>query len=428
MTTVVVKKCPECGARFQLDVNEDRAKCSYCGTVSQIVSKKQPPRNVDRSRPVIYVSSGRSWVWTLVVFGIVMVAGPMTFMIQRLARSSGNGARVGQSFGESMQWEGNRQPMLVDLSGDGVMDVVGWVTFLNTGDKNWEHLGAFDSVTGARLWTTGPIADTSQAYHCKAAVLGDKLVVSDPAGLVKSFSLTTGAPVWQVVMGERVDRYCGGPAGQIVAHLKDKRAVGVNMATGQMSILGKVDSNTPCPYLQTDKSKESPYFARGGGTWDENGILNPVLEGMSAEMVLKDRATGRTVALGSRSPGTRTPMAALFQITDAEKKTSTAFWMNSVTSLNPLAVDEGSPERGAISQGRLLVPYEMEDSKAGHHLSCLDVNTGRILWDVPIPKSDTGTIGGFTASPHHVFVAHWTYLDIFRLADGVHALTIGVRW
>ncbi len=431
MATIVVKKCPECGARFQLDLNEDHAKCSYCGTVARIASKKHPPPpKADKAEPVIYVSPSYRGAWvssivvTLIIMGVSMAIAVGRFASSGAGTGPGSGGSAGQSFGEHMQWDGWRHPMLVDLTGDGIMDVVGWVTFQGGNASN--SIAAFNAVTGDRLWVTPAIADSSQSSNCRAALYGDKLVVADPAGVVKSFALASGAPGWQTVMGERVDRFCAGPAGQIAAHLKDKRSIGIAAATGQMTILGKVEHDTPCPPLQTDNSKNGPFFMTGGGPWDSAGIVTPRIEGMSVDKVLVNTVNKRTVALGTRNPGTRTPMAALYQMTNQKEKTATAFWMTGVSSQNPLTVEEGAPEWGAISQGRVVVPYELEASGAGFKLSCLDENTGRILWDVPIPRSDTGVIRGFTASQHHVFVSHWTYLDIFQLADGAHTLTIGV--
>jgi outer membrane protein assembly factor BamB len=142
--------------------------------------------------------------------------------------------------------------------------------------------------------------------------------------------------------------------------------------------------------------------------------------------VLVDKVTGNTIALGYREPGTRTPMAALYKLDNPKKKKATALWMANVSSVNPLTVKEGAPEKGAAAQGRVLVPYGLQGSDAGGKLSCLDESTGRILWDVPIPRSDTGSVGGVTASQHHAFVSHWTYLDIFQLVDGAHKMTIGI--
>jgi DNA-directed RNA polymerase subunit RPC12/RpoP len=442
MPTIVMKKCPECGARFQLDTASDHAKCSYCGTISRIESKKPkgPPPDNKPAEPIIYLSSGFRGAWVFSTLMTLAIIGFSTWMVIRglsgaiggpgntTVTISGPIARIanGQSLSEHMQWVGYSQPMLVDISGDGVMDVVGWIRFLNTDGTSYDHLAAFNAVTGDRMWDTGAIAETGQSHQCRAALSGDKLMVSDPTGVVRSFALVNGAPVWQTVVGERVERFCGGAPGQIVAELKDERALAITVATGQVTPAGKVERDTPCPPLQTNSTENGPFFTAGGGTWDENGIVNPTLEGMRVGKVLVDNATRNTIALGNRDPGTRSPMAALYRMTHPKKKKATALWMTGVSSQNPLTVEEGAPERGAISQGRVIVPYKLQGSKAGAKLSCLDEASGRILWDVPIPLSDSGSIGGLTASMHHVFVSHWTYLDIFQLADGAHKLTIGV--
>jgi outer membrane protein assembly factor BamB len=175
--------------------------------------------------------------------------------------------------------------------------------------------------------------------------------------------------------------------------------------------------------VQTDTDEIGPYFIKK----DISLMDREEIPGMNAESILTDNTSGKTIALGSRTPGTRAPTAALFQLFPGNKKHSiSTTWVSSVTSLNPLTVEEGAPDRAAAGVGRVVVGYEIKGPKDGARLSCLDETTGQILWDVPIPRSDTGSVGGITVSNHHVFVAHWTYLDIFQLLDGAHKLTIGV--
>ena len=155
---------------------------------------------------------------------------------------------------------------------------------------------------------------------------------------------------------------------------------------------------------------------------------------MDVSRVLADLTTGARVALGARKPGTSIPTAALYTEIAPKKKPKwhertvkgTAKWVTNVPAVNPLTVKEGGVEIGAISQGRVMIPYQMQNSEQGMRLSCMDLNTGANLWDVAIPRTGTGSLGGINASDRQVFVGHWTYLDVFELGTGKHMMTIGV--
>lgn len=454
---IVKSNCPECGARVQVNPDADEFRCEYCGTVARIENKKkkdQPPPPRPQAgvpvQPVIRVSSGVGWSWLIyVLVAVFMTFGIGGFSMWRACGSisdsfgglgpvsgPGSGGTVGQSFTEHMQWVGHKQPMIADANRDGVMDVIGWVRFLNTtGGKTLDHLAAFNAATGDRLWTTSAITDSGQQHQVKSALSGDKLVVADATGILKAYSIYNGQQMWTAPLGERAERICGEGQGFIRVETKDKRVLKVALATGQITPAGKVDDGATCAGVQSPDMLGGPYFTSGGGTWGEGGIRNPELEGMDVEKVLHDNGTGARVALGSRKPGTRIPTVALYT-EDAPKKKKrrwhdrsvkgTVKWLANVPAVNPLTVKEGGVETGAISQGRIIVPYDMQNSEQGVRLSCINLNTGANLWDVAIPRSGTGGIGGINVSDRQVFVGHWTYLDVFELATGKHLMTVGV--
>ncbi len=448
----VKSNCPECGARLNVDTALESLKCEYCGTVSRIADKKKPqvqPKAAPGGnvQPVIWVSSAASytWVWILSAFLPIAISGfvfynvssSMSTAFGTSSTTTGTGTGTTSSpssfSSQKMQWTGHRHPMLVDINGDGVMDVIGWVQIISmVGGDSYESIAAFDPLTGNRLWDTGALVNSRQSADVRAALAGDKLLVADSMGVLKAFSLANGATAWQAVLGERAERICGAEAGYAAIYTKDKRILKAAAATGQLLPSGQWEYNTPCPPLQNDRDSTGPFFlfeelsrsARFGDGPEE--IEYDDLPGMRADSVLTDLSNNRVFAFGSRSPGTRTPViAALTQGVASKKKKWQSTWLSSVTTLNPLTIYEGNPEHGGAASGRLVTIYKMQDYKSGHRLSCLDENTGQIVWDVPVPKSDTGTVGPINVSQHYVFVPHWTYLDIFQLVDGVHKMTIG---
>jgi len=452
MAKLVKTKCPECGARLEINPEADKITCEYCGGVSLVEDKKkkkdQPPPAAQTPgmpvQPVIRINTGASWTWLIyILIPIFMVFGIGGFSVFRACGSlgeafqgftptsgPGSGSGTGQSFGERMQWIGHKQPMLADVNGDGVMDLIGWIRFLNTsGGNSFDHIGAFNAIDGQRLWKTGPITDSSQLHNTKVAMSGDKILVGDTTGVLKAYSIYNGQVVWNGMLGERTDRICGDSQGFVRVETKDKRALKVNLMNGQITPAGTVQRDAICTGIQTDGAEDGLYSSLGGGTWNTGGIVNPKIVGMKVEKVLIDKVSRATIALGYRRPGTGVPMAALYNSSAGGKKGKkkiTAKWLTVVPSVNPLTVEEDAPEVAAVSSGRIIIPYAMQNSEAGWRLSCIDLNGGRNLWDQPIPRSGTGDVDGLAVSDRQIFAAHWTYLDVFDLGTGQHQYTIGV--
>jgi hypothetical protein len=419
-------------------------KCEYCGTISRIADKKKPSVQANppggNAQPVIWVSSAASysWIWVLSAVLPLAITGFVFYNVSNsmnaaFGSSSSSTSVPSTSISQKMQWIGHMHPMLVDINGDGVMDIIGWMRAVSmVGGDSYDGLGAFDPVSGNRLWDTGALVNSSQTGDVHAALAGDKLLVTDPMGVLKAFSLANGASVWQAVLGERAERICGAEAGFAAIYTKDKRILKVPIATGQLMPAGQWEYKTPCPPLQNDHDPTGPYFLMEElsrtAKYDEgpDALGYSDIQGMQIENILSDLSTNKLFALGTRSPGTRTPVVSSLQQTiSGKKKIWQSLWQSTVTTLNPLTVGEGDPEQAGAASGRIVTIYDMQDSKSGNRMSCLDGNSGQILWDVPIPKSDTGTIGAINVSPHFVFVPHWTYLDIFQLVDGAHKRTIG---
>jgi hypothetical protein len=438
MARIVKSACPECGASIQFDAEGDQAKCDYCGAIARI-ERSKPPRQPDAQRqggPVVYAPKAVSGaivavivITTIVpvVIGIAVAIAATTSAVSSVTAGPGAGGSTGQGLTEHMQWQGNRRVMLADLNGDGVLDPIGWIRFLDGSASN-DHIGAFDATTGKRLWLTPPLVDGSQSYNAKAALAGDKLVVADPAGALRAFSLANGQLVWSAVLGERAERICGAGPGAVRVETTDKRALTAALATGQLTPSGAAEPKAACTGVQASDGPDGLYSSLGGGTWNDGGIVNPKIDGMDVERVVIDLVGGARVALGEKEPGTRVPMAALYDAAGLteERNKATARWLTAIPSVNPLSVKEGAPENGAISRGRLVVPFELQGSDAGWRLACLDVATGRSLWEVPIPGSDSGTMGPIVLSDRQVFLSHWTWLDVFDLGTGAHRMTIGV--
>lgn len=447
MAKLVNAKCPECGAKLKVDPTQAEARCDYCGAVSRVEDKKKAPATPLPAQtpgasyqPVIRVSSGFRWMWIFwIIFPIIMVFGVGGATMFQVFGSMGemfggggpgSGGGAGQSFGEKMQWIANKQPMLIDITRDGVADLVGWVRFQNMGSSA-DHIAAFEATTGNRLWTTPQLTGTSGTNQARAAVAGDKLLLGDPTGVIKAFSVYNGQQVWTAMLGERVERICGAGQGHVRVEKKDKQAVTVALATGQITPAGQADEQL-CSGVWTDVPGETAGVRTGGDTFDE-WIKQPEIDGISVGKVVADFGSPTWVAVGSRKPGTRVPTAAAFPAPKSigkgswmKKKKAQPLWVAAIPGVNPMTVSQGEPDVATISAGRLVVPYEMEGDQ-GYRLACLDVASGRNLWDVAIPLSGTSSVMSVVASDRQVFVGIWTYLHVFDLATGQFRMTIG-KW
>ncbi len=446
-TLFIKSNCPECGARLNVNTTSDYIKCEYCGTTSRIADKKNSSQETNKPsqskiEPVIWVSTGSyfSWTWIFAVILPIAISGWVFYSINNtfgltddstskisisnIFSGTGTQSTSDKSSKERMQWIGHKQPMLVDINGDGILDVLGWIRIIKLSSKNYyEHLAVFNPVSGQKLWDTGPLVASGQSGDVRAALAGDKLLFADSTGVLRGFSLANGSPVWQSLLGERAEKFCAAENGFALVHTRDKRVLRITLATGQVLPAGVWDSDKPCPLLQNDNDTVGPFFTLKDSRIRENIRI----EGMNIDNILTNITNGKTIALGYRKPGTRVPVISAFEnVISKNKNEGKVLWSSSVTTQNPLTLKEGSPEKAAAASDHIFVAYEMQESKAGNRLSCLNQNSGQIIWDVPIPNSDTGSIGGMTASAHHVFVAHWTYLDIFQLSDGVHVKTIGI--
>ncbi len=450
MSRTVGAKCPECGARLKVDPEQPEAKCEYCGTVAEIQrrgrgkrSKAPPESHPETHKAVIQISSYARWSWVLyIIIPIVFAVIPGIISMFTAFSSVGDitkqlnpaGGAI-QAIVEHMQWVGSSQPMLLDITGDGIADPVGRVRFLESGNSA-DHLAAFNATNGERLWVSGPITDSSQSYHARIALAGDKVLVADPMGTLSAYSPFNGQVVWKASLGERVERICGAGQGFARIETTDKRSLNAALSTGQVTPAGAAKKDDPCTGVWPDKPGLTPSVRLDGRPFYGGDPL-PKIEGMRVERVVRDLVGQTRVALGQRRPGTAVPTAAAFVAKESKKskkrrrsrQTTPAkiLWLSSVPAVNPLTVKEDSPETATIAVGRVIIPYAMSGSKGGQRLACLDAASGRSLWDVEIPQSDTSDVSAIVASDRQIFVSIWTYLHVFDLGTGAYRMTIG-RW
>ena len=134
--------------------------------------------------------------------------------------------------------------------------------------------------------------------------------------------------------------------------------------------------------------------------------------------IAKDRAG---IAFGSRQPGSPLAMVAGF---DPGALASPPKWIRRVNA-EPGAIEPSSVTAVAdIANGLLYLVYSPAHDRAVLQASALA--TGAIVWEREIPRSRIGgEPSSITITTKHVYVPHWSYLDVFDASSGTHLLTIG---
>jgi len=136
-------------------------------------------------------------------------------------------------------WSGS-VPAVVDVDGDGTMDLVGVVT-RRTDGVGTRHVVAIDGHTFGVKWTAGPFGG---AGDVPLAVLGQKVVVADDR--LRTFSLVNGDRVTDQAIDGRVLDLCT-IATQTSPTILVQRRPGTPMVLGADLVLRPAPASARCP-------------------------------------------------------------------------------------------------------------------------------------------------------------------------------------
>jgi hypothetical protein len=140
--------------------------------------------------------------------------------------------------------------------------------------------------------------------------------------------------------------------------------------------------------------------------------------GFSQQKVLRD--DGLMIVMGTKSPGTAVPIIA-----GVDPKTKSILWQEPIPP-NPATAQVGMPDSASLTGGRLFTSYASVEPKQTRLVS-FDARTGARGFDVPIPRSDSGSDADyFLVTSTRIYVPHWTWLDIFDARTGTYIQTIGM--
>ncbi len=338
-----VYRCGNCGAQLQPAPNEREMRCAFC----EAVTARDPEPPVAREEPREEASKSREPKRTARDYGF------LAFVVPLLA---GLVAGAYAYLRTTRDWVG--EPILSDVDGDGVEDVVGqWVE--TTRDNPTKVLGVVDGKSRRIVWslTVDPSRGGSTAFPM---ALADGVVVmgaSKPEAQI--VETRTGKLLATVDLPGR--------AGAIQAHgglawidTEDGKGVEVDLHAGRMMAGTRPDwaprdTHQTCPHAICRPSSTAPAIAD-----------------MNVVEVRVDGASDDAIAVGRKENGTPLPMLAGFSLS---KKTVT--WTHVFAS--PATSDGGTPLRMTLSRGRAY--FEYEDAKV-YRVAAVSVATGQVVWDV----------------------------------------------
>ncbi len=444
MTRWKTIKCPSCAAPLEVEEGARRARCAYCGSTSEVgatglfqvvVTPPDAPSELQveffETHEEVSVQVRRAGrLARFVGLGVLLTAGLGVLVSLRLAGVLGGG---GAGLFEHMQWDGTRQAMLQDVTGDGRPEVFGMIRFLG-GDETPLHLAAFDLAANRRLWDVEVQPTTDDAYRCHAALAGDRLWVADASGTLRGLDPRTGQEVARLALGEQVEALCGDGRGGLEIWLNDKRALRLDPAAGTAEPLANWRHGTACGGGLWSDDGSTPTTRLDGWPrvgpdrfWPEiarvPGNVGPVFDGVEVERLLRDLVGPVDFGLGRRKQGTRVPA-----VLAVERATTRMLWRADLPQGNPLAAEDDEVRVAALAAGKVFVPYQVKGPGDTWHLAAFDAQSGRRVWDVVLAESARlSEPRGLVSDGARLYLSQWTWLRVLDVETGSLQTTLG-RW
>ncbi|MCP3097999.1 hypothetical protein LZ198_03810 [Myxococcus sp. K15C18031901] len=434
-------RCPRCNAPFTLEPAQVLYTCHYCNASIDTRGEQAP-------RPLYAAGTAQSQK-TMIVFWVALSA--VLFMgggaALVLSASPSDPAPSAPTYTpppeptqpptpqpppappvppppskETYDWRPQVPPVVVDITGDGTDDIIG-VAFtshrpLGGSDTEYAYrVVAFDGVSFELLWES-PIESANPHTTPPTRLIrqGERLLASNH-GEVALLELATGKRLGRIPLSDAPGRLCI-PQG-------DSVSVWVEVVDGR-DLLVDTKTGTALPAKQTPANCRSQAWKDGScePIQDEEGHPPctlarhvPAIRGFKANKVYK--AHDLELVIGHQSPGTRVPMAAVFQRAGKQP-----LWHGLVSELSATSVRDFEPALVEISEDAVFVAYELVEG--GLQLIRRDARTGAAEWDVAIPGTrHAGKPTGLWWNKDRLYVPHRRSLYVFDAKTGNLVTTLG---
>ncbi|MCE9669792.1 hypothetical protein LY474_18505 [Myxococcus stipitatus] len=435
-------RCPRCNAPFTLEPGQVLYTCHYCNASIDTRGEQAP-------RPLYEVRStggGNTAIVAIAAAGVLFATGMATFFMMGPEPSP---APISPERADiparppappapppvppppppparepTYQWRAQVPPVVVDITGDGTDDIIGVVYTheadntpgVNTFEMSY-RVAAYDGTSFKRLWEA-PIdgARTRSAPPTRLIVQGERLVAT-ATGEVGLLELATGKSLGRIPLSDAPGRLCipQGDTTSVWVEVVDGRNLLLDTKTG----IARPAKQTPrnCQSHAWKEGSCDPSSAEEGHPPCLRARNVPTLRGFTPHQVYK--AHGLELVTGYRSPGTRVPMAAVFQPPSRQP-----LWHGLVSELEAHSVRATVSRYVELSEDAVFIAYELEEG--GLHLVRRDARTGAVAWDIAIPETrHTGSITGIWWHKDRLYVPHRVWLNVFDAKTGHLLTTLG---
>ncbi len=412
----ILVTCPHCGARLQVG-DSSVVRCEYCGTDARVQRRtmifdrvKPPPVQGPRPVAVQHVNpTARRIAWFAILMPVVII-GVVTWQIQRQVARGMQVSSSSTSSPASPRWQGTQRAILVDVDGDGTVDLVGRSRRATAGDAI--RVIALDGATGKVKWESEPLGSYGETYQGRLAVAGDVLIFASPRAEVRGLALATGKTLWETQLDERVKALCAGDNDTVVALGADDVARPLRRRDGT-----RITAEPP-PAPPAKGARKAPACAplqgdTEGPWWERRDDKLGQRHELSSTQVVE--GPGGRVLAGQRKRGTQ--VATLVGLDD----TGGARWKVAVPR-DPLGAPAQAVESISVGATEVCVAYVATSPADPMHVACFALADGARRWDEPVEPRFLRVVQ--ILGPHLVITAVGT-VQVREVATGARVWAFG---
>ncbi len=410
-------KCGSCGAGLDVGEDQEWVSCAYCGSRSRIQRRTREFKKISQSElsrsagPVAIEqppAAGGKAISVAILLPVLIGAGVGLFFFL-------GGGGGGGGLGSSMQWEGVGRALLADVDGDGAPDPIGRTRYVGGGDS--VHLAAVDAETGEIIWESEPLGTYTDTYQGRVYLAGQHLLYASQRGELWALRLADGKRLWRVPLGEKVASICQPGPERVLVRTEDEQLHRVQLADGsaERDPAGEAAHGADCRTLSHDRRDGDVRIV----DVDRGALarIDPEPGGMRTSDSYRLGDAGPYVVTGTKKPGTRVPMVAVYAPDQSLR------WKSEVPGSDRLSAKETDPEVLTFDEQRLYVVYEAKDMSRAASIAAFAMDDGRRLWESRLPS--TMPISSLVAADDMAWVSTWGRLTAFRAADGEQVYSIG---
>jgi len=297
----------------------------------------------------------------------------------------------------TLAWDVTFPPLLRDLNGDGVADLIGRFRPLDEAQPTM-RVGAFDGATLKPLWTTNSLGDWADGLSSvQLALTGNALLITDSHGAVEIRDATSGAVSKRFALPGVASQACASPDGAVKFWASTQGDQGAMVEDG-------VPQPTPGPRPEWCPK---PTPTTGGPQAHQLSPKSaPEVPGLVTSLVLNEGTNA--VALGLES--------GLPTLVGFDPSRPGVRWKQPVT-LESDQVRKEVPLGADLVDGVIYVPYQIA---TGRRLLAVEASSGQRRWDIAIPGQGLGTAPWerILATGARVLVPEPTGLAVFDAQTG----------